>query len=334
MRPIHYSFYKPHCRRGLSERDFMNNIIKCTQNRTRKKIKLTNMQKKEERAGYCFLLLSLIGTSLFVIIPIVMSSILGFSEWNPMEGIKGIDVVGVENFKAILSDDRVRSALGNNLKYSLTYVPLTIALALVLANLLNKFVFMRVPIRMMMFMPYISSMVSVATVWMVLLYPKAGPINSILTGLFHISNPPGWFISSNWALLGIIIMSVWHDIGYYMIIILANMQGLSKEVYESASVDGANPLQTFFHITIPMLSPALFFCITLATINSFKIFDQVNIITEGGPGFSTTVLVQCIYYYAFKEFNFGYAAAVAMLLFAVIFIFTRVLRKIEDRFTY
>ncbi len=168
---------------------------------------------------------------------------------------------------------------------------------------------------------------------MVLLYPDNGPVNSILSHVFRIADPPKWFISSRWALKGIIMMSVWHDVGYYCIILLANMQGLSQEVYESAAVDGANAIQTFFRITVPMLSSSLFFCITLATINSFKIFDQVNIITEGGPGFSTTVLVQSIYYYAFKEYRIGYGAAVAILLFLVIFVFSTVLQKLEERFT-
>lgn len=295
---------------------------------------MSRIQLREERAGYAFLLPSLIGTAIFIMIPIVMSMFLGFADWNPMKGLAGLDFVGLENFKEMLGDERVHSALRNNLIYSLSYVPLTIAIALVLAALLNKFVFFKIPIRMMTFMPYISSLVSVATVWMVLLYPENGPINSILANVFHVADPPGWFVSSDWALAGIIMMSVWHDVGYYCIILLANMQGLSQEVYESAAVDGANAVQTFFQITIPMLSPSLFFCITLATINSFKIFDQVNIITEGGPGFSTTVLVQAIYYYAFKEFKIGYAAAVAIVLFLVIFIFSAVLQKVEEKCTY
>lgn len=296
--------------------------------------KRSQMKLREERAGYAFLLPSLIGTTVFIIIPIVMSMFLGFTEWNPMKGLAGLEFVGAENFKRVLEDERVLSALRNNLVYSLSYVPCTIAIALLLAGLLNKFVFCKIPIRMMTFMPYISSMVSVATVWMVLLYPENGPVNAILTNVFHIADPPKWFVSSQWALAGIIMMSVWHDVGYYCIILLANMQGLSQEVYESAAVDGANAFQTFFRITIPMMSSSIFFCITLATINSFKIFDQVNIITEGGPGFSTTVLVQAIYYYAFKEFKIGYAAAVALVLFLVIFFFSAVLQKVEEKFTY
>lgn len=301
---------------------------------SKQKRKISEIQLREERAGYCFLLPSLIGTTIFIVIPIVMSLILGFTEWNPMKGLAGLDWVALDNFKKLIGDERVQAAVRNNLVYSISYVPLTIGIALVLAALLNKFVFFKIPLRMMTFMPYISSLVSVATVWMVLLYPDNGPINSILTSVFHIQDPPTWFISSKWALVGIIMMSVWHDVGYYVIIILANMQGLSKEVYESAAVDGANAIQTFFRITVPMLSSSLFFCITLATINSFKIFDQVNIITEGGPGFSTTVLVQCIYYYAFKEFKIGYAAAVAIILFLIIFIFSSILQKLEEKLTY
>jgi len=296
--------------------------------------KLNQMQRREERAGYVFLLPSLIGTTIFIIIPILMSMLLGFADFNPMKGLAGLKFVGLEHFKDMAGDERVWAALRNNLVYTLSYVPLTISIALVLASLLNKFVFFKIPIRMMTFMPYISSLVSVATVWMVLLYPDNGPVNAILSHVFGIANPPKWFISSKWALKGIIMMSVWHDVGYYCIILLANMQGLSAEVYESAAVDGAGPIQTFFKITIPMMASSIFFCITLATINSFKIFDQVNIITEGGPGFSTTVLVQSIYYYAFKEYRIGYAAAVAIVLFVVIFTFSSVLQKVEERFTY
>ena len=122
---------------------------------------------------------------------------------------------------------------------------LTISIALVMASLLNKFVFCKIPIRMMTFMPYISSLVSVATVWMLLLYPDKGPVNSIFNQCIpHCKSTPVVY-QFKWALKGIIMMSVWHDVGYYCIILLANMQGLSAEVYESAAVDGANNIQTF-----------------------------------------------------------------------------------------
>ena len=281
---------------------------------------------REERTAYWFLLPSVLGTAIFVLIPIVISLLLGFTNWNPMRSVSDV------SFRQILSDERVLTAIVNNLKYTICYVPLTIAIALLLASLLNKLVFGKLPLRMMVFMPYISSMVSVAVVWMILFYPSAtGPINSILVNLFHMSDPPKWFTSSEYAMAGIIIMSVWHDMGYYTIIILANMQGLPAEVYESAALDGASRMQSFWRLTIPMLRSTLFLCITLATINSFKVFDQINIITEGGPRYSTTVLVQAIYYYAFKEFKFGYASAIAVVLFLLVFLVTMVQRRIEKK---
>lgn len=300
----------------------------------KKNQKMSVMMRQEQRAGYLFLAPSLIGTTIFIIIPILMSLLLGFSEWNPMKGFSAIKFAGMDNYIELFKDARVKASVQNNLVYTLTYVPCTIVLALLMAALLNRFVYMRTALRTMVFLPYVTSMVSVATIWMVLLYPGAnGPINSILTNVFHVTNPPGWFTSSKWALKGIIMMGIWHDFGYHVVILLANITALPKDVYEAASIDGASSTKTFFHVTIPMLAPAIFFCATLATINAFKIFDQVNIITEGGPGFSTTVLVQTVYHYAFKEFRFSYASAVAMLLFLIIFIFSNVLQRIENKVT-
>ena len=288
----------------------------------------------EERAGYAFLLPSLLGVLVFIVVPILMSFVLGFTNWNPMKGLSDLRFSGFDNYIKLFEDTRVLSAIRNNLVYTLSYVPVTIFLALLVAAMLNKFVFFRVPLRMMIFMPYISSLVSVATVWMVLLYPDMGPVNAILHNVFGVATPPKWFISSDYALTGSIILQIWHDVGYYMIILLANLQLLPGDVYESARIDGANTFQIFTRITVPMLRNALFLCITLATINSFKVFDTVNIITEGGPGYSSTVLVQCVYHYAFKEFRIPYAASVALVLFLIIFVFTFVLKRIEKRLKY
>lgn len=287
--------------------------------------------KIEERVGYAFLLPSMLGVTMFILLPILMSFFLGFTMWNPVKGLASLRWSGLENYLSLFKDARVTAAIGNNLTYSFTYVPCTVFLALIIATLLDKVAYAKVPLRMMVFMPYISSLVSVATVWMVLLYPNMGPVNAFLHNVLKVERPPTWFISSTYALPGIIMMAIWHDIGYYMIIILAHIQLLPHEVYESAKIDGANALQVFFRITVPMLKNALFFCITLATINSFKVFDAVNIITEGGPGYATTVLVQSVYHYAFKEFRITYASAISLVLFIIIFIFSALLRKLENR---
>jgi len=292
--------------------------------------KISSRARREERAGYFFVIPNFIGILIFVALPIVFSLALGFTKWNPMLGLKGVDFVGLDNFTRMLSDDRLQAALINNLIYMLTYVPISICIAIVMSSLLNRFVFFKKSLRMMCFMPYISAMVSVAYVWLILLNPDGGPINSILSAV-GIKNPPGWFTTSDSSLAGIIIMSIWHDVGYYMIIFLAAMQSLSKEVYEAAKVDGANFIQTFFRVTIPMLSSTIFFVSILATINSFKVFDQINILTEGGPGYSTNLLVYCIYHYAFKEQDFGYASSVAVLLFVIILIISMVQVKVKNK---
>ncbi len=296
--------------------------------------RLSQMRRREELAGYLFLLPNFLGVCLLVMLPIFSSLILGFTEWNPAQGLGAIKFTGLENFEKMLADGRVWTSLLNNLVYTLAYVPLCIGIALVLAALLNHYVFMRVPLRLMIFMPYISSVVSVAVVWMVLLYPEGGPVNAILTNVFGIANPPKWFVSTDWALIGIIMMSVWHDVGYYTIILLAGMQDIPAEIYEAANIDGAGTLQKFFRITVPMLSPTIFFTSILATIRSFQVFDQINIITRGGPGRATFVLVYCIYYYAFEELNFSYASAIALLLFAIIFILSLIQLKLREKFTY
>lgn len=294
---------------------------------------LTQRQLKEERAGYLFVIPNFIGILFFVALPILMLLVLGFTKWNPMQGIKAINFVGLDNFSAMFQDERLHAALKNNIIYTIAYVPISVSIALLIAIALNKHVFCKIPLRLMFFMPYISAMVSVAYVWLILLNPEGGPVNSILAAL-GVKNLPGWFTKSNSSLAGIIVVSIWHDAGYYMIIFLSALQGLPKQVYESAKVDGSGPLRTFFSITIPLMASNILFVSILATMNSFKVFDQINVLTEGGPGYSTNVLVYCIYHYAFKEFNIGYASAVAVLLFVIIFAISAVQTKLKEKFTY
>ena len=294
--------------------------------------KLSKRQLREERAGYLFVLPNFIGIVIFVALPIVFSLVLGFTKWNPIQGLSAIKFVGIENFSRMFSDDRLKAALLNNFVYTCMYVPASISIALVIAALLNRFVYFKVALRLMCFMPYISAVVSVAYVWLILLNPEGGPVNAIL-GAMGVKNLPGWFTKSNSSLAGIIVMSVWHDAGYYMIIFLAAMQALPREIYESARVDGGGNLPCFFRITVPMMASNIVFVSILATMNSFKVFDQINVLTEGGPGYSTNVLVYCIYHYAFKEQNIGYASAVAVLLFLIIFLISMWQVKLKNRYT-
>ena len=286
-----------------------------------RKHKLTKAQRQEELAGYLFLLPNLIGTSLLIFLPILITLVMGFAKYNIIKGFSGMEFVGLANFKAILGNERFLAALKNNLVYTFTTVPLTVALALVLAGILNKSVYGKGVARAMFFMPYVSSMVAISTVFNMLFYPNGGPINSILTSL-GIKNPPGWFIDKDWAMTALIIMAVWQQVGYYMVILLAGMQNISASLYEAAEMDGAGPVKSFLHVTIPGVSPTLFFVLIISTINSFKVFDQINIITKGGPGYSTTVLVYEIYRNAFYEYNFGVASAIAWILLLIVLLIT------------
>ena len=164
-------------------------------------------------------------------------------------------------------------------------------------------------------------MVSVAVIWKMICNPQGGPLNTVL-GQLGISNPPQWLASTTWALYAVIIVSVWKNCGYYMMIFLAGLQNVPDSLYEAAALDGAGKLQQYFRITLPLISPTIFLNLILVTINSFQVFDLVSVMTDGGPGMSTNVLAYRIYYEGFKSMHMGYASAISYFLFAVILVIT------------
>jgi len=273
--------------------------------------------------GWCFLLPSFIGFLLFRFLPIISTTILGFTDWNLVSGIGGIQFNGVDNFIQIAKDKTFWIAFGNTFAFVLGSVPVTIILALILAVILNDKVFLKGGIRLMIYLPYISSLVAVSVVWLNLFSPSYGPINTVLQSL-GISNPPGWVTSSEWALPALMIISVWQSVGYYMVIFVAGLQGISPSYYEAARIDGASGLRCFFKITIPMLTPTLFFVLITSVINSFQNFTLVNVMTQGGPGTSTMVLVYYVYRMVIKYSKVGYACAVSVVLFIILFIITAI----------
>ncbi len=212
------------------------------------------------------------------------------------------------------------NAFSNNLIYALLFTPLTLLLALFFAAVLNRVTFGRKFFRVCFFLPYISSMVSVAVIWKLIFSPN-GPLSSMLMGL-GVSEPPKWLMSSDWALYALIIIAVWKNFGYYMLILLAGMQTIPGYLYEAAEIDGASAFQRFRKITLPMLSPTIFLCIVMLLINSFQVFDLVNVLTRGGPGYATQVLVYRIYTEAFTYSHMGYACAISYFLFLVVLVIT------------
>jgi ABC-type sugar transport system permease subunit len=231
------------------------------------------------------------------------------------------DFVGIANFQRLFGDGSFKIAVWNTLYYSVLHIPLTFVVALGLALVLNSKLRGVAFFRTAAFFPYITSIVAIAVVWNLLFSPDYGPINEFLRAI-GISSPPGWLTSSDWAMPAVVIVSTWRDMGYYMILFLAGLQTVPRELHEAARMDGANVIQRFFNVTLPALRPTTFFVTVMLTINSFKIFDLILVMTDGGPGQATLVLSQFIYRKGFEESQFGYASAASVALFFMCIVVT------------
>ncbi|HKP08752.1 MAG TPA: sugar ABC transporter permease [Microbacterium sp.] len=268
--------------------------------------------------GWSFILPNFIGFGLLTLVPIVVLFYMSFTNWNVFGTANW---VGLANFQRLMGDGSFQIAVFNTLYYSVLHIPLTIVVALGLALLLNNKLRGVAFFRTAAFFPYITSIVAIAVVWNLLFSPEYGPVNEFLR-FIGIQNPPGWLTSPEWAMPAVVIVSTWRDMGYYMILFLAGLQTVPRELHEAARMDGANVWQRFVNVTLPCLRPTMFFVTVMLTINSFKIFDLILVMTDGGPGQSTLVMSQFIYRKGFEESQFGYASAAAVVLFFMCIIVT------------
>jgi multiple sugar transport system permease protein len=282
---------------------------------------------RQNLVAYSFILPNFLGFAIFTLIPMTFSLVLAFMNWD---GANEITWAGIENFRRMLRDETFRIATFNTFYYAIFTVPLTMAASLGLAMLLNLPLHGRNLFRTTFFFPYIASLVAVAVVWNMLFHPAMGPVNQLLLAL-GVQNPPRWSASVDWAMPTVIMASIWKGMGYYMVLYLAALQGIPGYLYEAAEMDGANAWQRFRHITLPMLTPTTFFVSIMLTIACFKVFDLILVMTGGGPGRATNVLVVHIYNTAFKEFRYGYSSAIAMALFVIVLIITIVQFRMEKR---
>ncbi|KHL96261.1 MULTISPECIES: carbohydrate ABC transporter permease [Paenibacillus] len=279
-------------------------------------------------AGTLFILPAFALFAVFIFIPLVYGLYMSFTDYGGFN-IKP-DFVGWDNYAKLLHDDYFLISLKNNLIYTGLFVPITMVLALLSAIALNSVLHLRKYLRMAFYFPQITSMVSIAIVWGLLLNPLSGPVNQMLKAI-GISSPPEWLMSSKWALPAIILVAAWKSFGYYMIILLAGIQGIPEYLYESAKLDGAGKFQRFLYVTLPGLSPTLFMVLLLTVINSFQVFDLVSVMTDGGPGRSTNVLVFRIYQEAFIHYRMGYAAAMSTVLFLIILVISLIQFRLEKK---
>lgn len=264
-----------------------------------------------------FLLPNAVGFLVFTAIPVVAALVLSFFDWDLL---LGRDFVGVDNFRALLRDDTFLTALRNTGVYVLLSVPVSVVIGLGIALLVNQALRGITLFRAIFLLPYVTVTVALSLVWKWLYLPKVGLINVAL-GWLGITGP-AWLTDPFWALPAIVAMSVWKSFGYNMVLFHAGLQNVPVHLYEAAMLDGASGWQRFRHITLPMLAPTTFFVVVISVIGSFQVFDQALIMTNGGPGVSTTTLVLYIYQVGFQSFHLGYAAAVAWALFAIVFAFT------------
>jgi len=305
--------------------------------------RMGKQERKNTLIAYSFLAPNFIGFAVFTLVPVLCAIALSFFEWNGGD-ISKIRFVGLDNYASIFAVKKVaekgigyfftRSDLGITLKntvfYTIVTVPLTIVCALALAILLNK-IKGALFFRTVFFFPYVSSMVAICVCWSFMMM-KNGPVNQIIMAL-GINFNKSWTADSTMAMWAIILVSVWRNMGYYMVLYLAALQGIPKELTEAATVDGANKWQQFLHVTLPQLKPTTFFVSVMMVISCFKIFDVVAIMTEGGPGRATKMLVTYIYDEAFSKIRYGSASAIAMVLLIIVLLVTIIQFSSEKKFS-
>lgn len=286
-----------------------------------RKHKMSRLEKKNTLIAYSFLAPNFLGFAIFTLVPVVCAILLAFVEWNGGD-ISNAHFVGLQNFAEIFKVDKVASKWANgDYLYFFNRVDLGIAL--------NK-AKGAVAFRTIFFFPYVASMVAICVCWNFMLM-KDGPVNQMIMAL-GVNFNKSWTADSTMAMWAIILVSVWRSMGYYMVIYLAALQGVPRELYEAATVDGANKWQQFRNVTLPQIKPTTFFCTIMLVIGSFKIYDTVAIMTNGGPGRATKMLVTYIYDVAFNNIKYGQASAIAMVLLVIVLIVTIIQFANEKKF--
>jgi multiple sugar transport system permease protein len=277
----------------------------------------TPAARREAIEGYIFILPWLLGFTIFLLGPLLASLYFSFTKY---ELATPPVFIGVRNYVKLIGDRLFYQSLKVTAVYTLFTVPVGITLSFLVALLLNQKVKFLGFFRTMYYMPVLVPAVASAMLWVWLLNPEFGLVNMTLKLLFHIDGP-SWLGNTKWALPSIIIMSLW-GVGGPMLIYLAGLQGVPTEYYEAARIDGANSWQSFRYITVPQMSPVIFYNLVSGVIGSFQVFSAGYLMTGGGPGYSTLFYVLYLYNNAFRWFKMGYASALAWVLFLIVMVLT------------
>ena len=286
---------------------------------------------REAFVGYLFILPTYLGFMIFILYPLIESMRISFQEFSLL---RGSTYIGLDNYAQMFADSRLRISYINTIIFTLFAVFFNAGIGLILAVMLNRRlpILMRNLYRSIFFFPVLIAHTYIAVIWRFLYQQDTGVINYYL-GVFGIEPIP-WLSNVHWAMAAIIILDVWKNTGFAMLVFLAGLQSIPNEYYEAAQLDGANERQLFFRITIPLLSPTIFFILVIFMIGALQVFDTIIVLTAGGPGDATRSVVLYIYEIAFRTFNMGYAAAVSMTLFAIILVLTALQFWISRRWVH
>lgn len=296
---------------------------------------------KQKAAGLLtaspFLLPSLIGMLIFSVLPLIISGLISLTDWNGLAALTAPGFfqehfIGLENYKKILSSAEFWRTLGNTAEYIILYIPLMLAASLLVATLLSQARRGIGFFRVVYYIPVLTSWVAASLIWKTVLSPQYGALNGILS-IFGIQGP-GWLTDEKWAMPAIVLVSVWKDMGFFGLILLSGVVGINKTYYEAADLDGANGWVKFTRITLPLLTPSIFYVLIVGMINAFQLFPQIMIMTGGGPNGATQVMVERIYNYGFRYYRMGYASAFSWILFAIIMVFTAIQMKGQERWVH
>ncbi len=293
-----------------------------------KGVKQLSMKARRNIVGYVFVFPALLCFLIFVLIPLVLSLTLSFFETDMF--FLDMTAVGFKNFGRVFRDSLFWRAVGNILLYTLMAVPLNVSISLVFAALVNSKIRGVKLFRVLFYLPSVTSTVAASIVWLWLMNPAYGLLNNILTAF---GLPAGtWLTHSKTALVSVTLITVWQGIGGNMIIFVAALQNVPAQLYEAAKLDGAGPVTMFFRITIPLLAPTMYFILTMTLIGAFQLYDQVYVLTSGGPANSTLTPVYLIWQNSFGNnagAQAGYAAAQSFVLFVIIMLVTVVVRRFD-----
>ena len=286
-------------------------------------------KRKECLVAFSMIAPNFIGLVIFMVIPTFVSILISFTDWNLLNAA---DFIGIANFKELFADPLFWKTLLNTVIYVFWKVPFNILISLVLAVLINQRMYGRTFFRAILFLPIIASSVSVALLWQPLFDITNGMLNKILNSVGLPSST--WIYNPKTSMMSVIIVALWKELGYYMVMFLAGLQSIPNSYYEAAAIDGANPVKKFLFITVPLISPTTFFVLIISVIGSFQIFDLTTVLTAGGPANSTNTLVMYVYQAGFKFFRMGYASALSTILFIIILIFTIIQNQLAKRWVH